>query len=1095
MEHDSPIIPDDLSMVDAMLNPSFSSFENADGFSSRSPDDTTATETTTGPDSLSSSYSARLSMLSRSTMLNFKTSNDLVCPTDSDFSSDDPLAARIWRIYAKAKASLPYQERMENLSWRMMAMSLKKKEKAAASSKSSTLDLSTNNIPSPVFSPRGSASTSASTTTCATTRTSTNAPTAFSSTNAPSFSSSQSPFSHRPSTTSINNNTASLRFSSSSPPVHSPSIVPSTSSSSTTTGQAASASSALTAIAAPAAPAGNSPAHPSSGPMSLADSPLASELGSAFIDELTYTPSSIVGSPSGLNTTSPSTDPQFNAYHATSNAIPISTSTVLNPSSRKQHDISLDRDSIADGFQMKDEFGFESMSYKSAIDDDRGKKRPANFSPMIVTSDLHMDGHVPDYSLDDRLADDHDSLSSSFNPSGNPFALVDPYVSGNRDDLSSSVPQSLGFSPVTSPIATGHHAFPLYGNQSLASSVTSQSELYSPPPSGPHSAVSTPHPMNETRESLFFDPITTSTSLSAQSSSSNSRDPAPNRRSLSFAPPRQGHHSARPSISQSFSFSAVHDAFPPPPPGQHTPGVASNNNFFGSSAGAQQSINMQHVDPSQVLTGNDFSMDDEDESLLHHPQSLPGRSSDFLNWRGNNDMGNSIISNNSPHEWLHGDSRNPDLSSPFDHTLASSLPVSSSAQQFASGIPALADPWGPSPTSNQGSSLQSQQQGSSAHSSLVSSVHDNQNRVSQDAFGRKQKIARTQSSTNTASLLQQNLVRRIQSNPGTPPEQFSPNSTGSAAASTAGSGTTTAPTSAGGVSATTSPNSLNASLGSSGIAVGGAASSKIAGTGGPSNAVAGPGGNGGASVGSPGLSGDSKNIGGAGAGINGNLQPNGQPTTCTNCHTQTTPLWRRDPDGHPLCNACGLFLKLHGVVRPLSLKTDVIKKRNRSGASVTGTGGATSGLSRSGSKKTVRKNSIISGSSSAAAAAVAATASAGLSGGGLTSASDAGASPSSVGSQSGFNNLSVSSTASTPPGTQGQSPRSPRLSRQISSPRTIFPQKQGDLGNQSQMPSQQLMNNSNNSIAIKAEHESDGSGKSTSNVSQGNQWEWLTMSL
>ena len=30
-------------------------------------------------------------------------------------------------------------------------------------------------------------------------------------------------------------------------------------------------------------------------------------------------------------------------------------------------------------------------------------------------------------------------------------------------------------------------------------------------------------------------------------------------------------------------------------------------------------------------------------------------------------------------------------------------------------------------------------------------------------------------------------------------------------------------------------------------------------------------------------------------------------------------------------NACGLFYKLHGVVRPLSLKTDVIKKRNRGG--------------------------------------------------------------------------------------------------------------------------------------------------------------------
>jgi hypothetical protein len=59
------------------------------------------------------------------------------------------------------------------------------------------------------------------------------------------------------------------------------------------------------------------------------------------------------------------------------------------------------------------------------------------------------------------------------------------------------------------------------------------------------------------------------------------------------------------------------------------------------------------------------------------------------------------------------------------------------------------------------------------------------------------------------------------------------------------------------------------------------------------------------------------------------------PTTCTNCFIQTTPFWRRNQDDHPLCNACGLFLKLHGVVRPISLKVGVIKKRNHgSGASL-----------------------------------------------------------------------------------------------------------------------------------------------------------------
>lgn len=55
------------------------------------------------------------------------------------------------------------------------------------------------------------------------------------------------------------------------------------------------------------------------------------------------------------------------------------------------------------------------------------------------------------------------------------------------------------------------------------------------------------------------------------------------------------------------------------------------------------------------------------------------------------------------------------------------------------------------------------------------------------------------------------------------------------------------------------------------------------------------------------------------------------PSICKNCLTSTTPLWRRDENGAVLCNACGLFLKLHGRPRPISLKTDTIKSRNRKG--------------------------------------------------------------------------------------------------------------------------------------------------------------------
>ncbi|PGH13992.1 hypothetical protein AJ80_06132 [Polytolypa hystricis UAMH7299] len=83
-------------------------------------------------------------------------------------------------------------------------------------------------------------------------------------------------------------------------------------------------------------------------------------------------------------------------------------------------------------------------------------------------------------------------------------------------------------------------------------------------------------------------------------------------------------------------------------------------------------------------------------------------------------------------------------------------------------------------------------------------------------------------------------------------------------------------------------------------------------------------------------------------------EQSGTPTTCTNCFTQTTPLWRRNPEGQPLCNACGLFLKLHGVVRPLSLKTDVIKKRNRGSGNSLAVGAS----STRSAKKVSRKNSV-----------------------------------------------------------------------------------------------------------------------------------------
>ncbi|CAK7565648.1 MAG: GATA type transcriptional activator of nitrogen-regulated proteins [Sporothrix epigloea] len=50
---------------------------------------------------------------------------------------------------------------------------------------------------------------------------------------------------------------------------------------------------------------------------------------------------------------------------------------------------------------------------------------------------------------------------------------------------------------------------------------------------------------------------------------------------------------------------------------------------------------------------------------------------------------------------------------------------------------------------------------------------------------------------------------------------------------------------------------------------------------------------------------------------------------CQNCSTTITPLWRRDENGRTICNACGLYYKLHGVHRPTFMKKSVIKRRKR----------------------------------------------------------------------------------------------------------------------------------------------------------------------
>lgn len=51
--------------------------------------------------------------------------------------------------------------------------------------------------------------------------------------------------------------------------------------------------------------------------------------------------------------------------------------------------------------------------------------------------------------------------------------------------------------------------------------------------------------------------------------------------------------------------------------------------------------------------------------------------------------------------------------------------------------------------------------------------------------------------------------------------------------------------------------------------------------------------------------------------------------TCENCKTAITPLWRRSDSGNYLCNACGLYLKIHKKNRPVKFMSKEIKHRQR----------------------------------------------------------------------------------------------------------------------------------------------------------------------
>ncbi|KAJ2744541.1 GATA type transcriptional activator of nitrogen-regulated proteins [Coemansia sp. BCRC 34301] len=62
---------------------------------------------------------------------------------------------------------------------------------------------------------------------------------------------------------------------------------------------------------------------------------------------------------------------------------------------------------------------------------------------------------------------------------------------------------------------------------------------------------------------------------------------------------------------------------------------------------------------------------------------------------------------------------------------------------------------------------------------------------------------------------------------------------------------------------------------------------------------------------------------------------------CFNCSAEHTPLWRRDPQDNIICNACGLYFKLHAKPRPVAMKRAAIRRRNRTTSTASHAGPST----------------------------------------------------------------------------------------------------------------------------------------------------------
>ncbi|CAJ0564860.1 unnamed protein product, partial [Mesorhabditis spiculigera] len=86
-----------------------------------------------------------------------------------------------------------------------------------------------------------------------------------------------------------------------------------------------------------------------------------------------------------------------------------------------------------------------------------------------------------------------------------------------------------------------------------------------------------------------------------------------------------------------------------------------------------------------------------------------------------------------------------------------------------------------------------------------------------------------------------------------------------------------------------------------------------------------------------------------------------QGLVCSNCNGTNTTLWRRNAEGEPVCNACGLYYKLHNIHRPISMKKEgtLQTRKRKPKSSETSSGGKKRSSNHSGTDRNTYAQSAV----------------------------------------------------------------------------------------------------------------------------------------